>query len=421
MYSAEPLPHFVDEYLAYLYEVHPTNATFDGVHLHDDLLEDLGRPAIDTQVRELGAFRPAAGRHRPGAPDRHRAAGAAGARGEYPGAALRARGDPDLGAQPAALLRHSRDQPGRPGAVRVRAAHRARAAHRLEAAPGAAADAGGPRQHQGPARHLREGRSREPARHAAVHQRRPAARVQPARRHAHPRRSRGRLDRGGLRHRALHRVSREGDRAEDQGLVPPGPGQVRAEAAPRRGGHARLGSTARPRDARAAQHAGGVPPGGVADERRRSARRVGESQGGSPGGRGARSGGAAAAPGAVRLHSAQRHHHDPGRRTGFGGADAPLLPLDVREHVDAGAIRDQAGPRVLLHHRRRSVMAGRAPGRAPARLQLRGALGDLDPRSVPRALPALPAPAPGLRRNCASRSSSRRRPSSKAGRTTASR
>ena len=42
MYSAEPLPHFVDEYLAYLYEAHPTNAAFDGVHLHDDLLEDLG-------------------------------------------------------------------------------------------------------------------------------------------------------------------------------------------------------------------------------------------------------------------------------------------------------------------------------------------------------------------------------------------
>jgi uncharacterized protein (DUF885 family) len=56
MYSAEPLPHFVDEYLAFLYEVHPTSATFDGVHLHDDLLEDLSRPAIDTQVREMGAF-----------------------------------------------------------------------------------------------------------------------------------------------------------------------------------------------------------------------------------------------------------------------------------------------------------------------------------------------------------------------------
>jgi uncharacterized protein (DUF885 family) len=56
MYSAEPLPHFVDEYLSYLYEVHPTNATFDGVHLHDDLLEDFSRQAIDTQIRELGGF-----------------------------------------------------------------------------------------------------------------------------------------------------------------------------------------------------------------------------------------------------------------------------------------------------------------------------------------------------------------------------
>jgi uncharacterized protein (DUF885 family) len=56
MYSAEPLPHFVDEYLAWLHETHPTNATFDGVHLHDDLLEDLSRTAIDAQVRALGGF-----------------------------------------------------------------------------------------------------------------------------------------------------------------------------------------------------------------------------------------------------------------------------------------------------------------------------------------------------------------------------
>ena len=54
MYSAEPLPHFVDEYLAYLYEAHPTNAAFDGVHLHDDLLEDFGRQAIDAKIRALG-------------------------------------------------------------------------------------------------------------------------------------------------------------------------------------------------------------------------------------------------------------------------------------------------------------------------------------------------------------------------------
>ena len=56
MYSAEPLPHFVDEYLSYLYEVHPTNATFDGVHLHDDLLEDWSRQSIEAQIRDLGGF-----------------------------------------------------------------------------------------------------------------------------------------------------------------------------------------------------------------------------------------------------------------------------------------------------------------------------------------------------------------------------
>ena len=56
MYSAEPLPHFVDEYLAWLHEVHPTNATFDGVHLHDDLLEDPSRASLDSQARDLGGF-----------------------------------------------------------------------------------------------------------------------------------------------------------------------------------------------------------------------------------------------------------------------------------------------------------------------------------------------------------------------------
>src|SRR5258708_18811125 len=56
MYSAEPLPHFVGEYLSWSHETHPTNATFDGVHLHDDLLEDLSRAAIDAQIRDLGGL-----------------------------------------------------------------------------------------------------------------------------------------------------------------------------------------------------------------------------------------------------------------------------------------------------------------------------------------------------------------------------
>jgi uncharacterized protein (DUF885 family) len=56
MYPSEPLPHFVDDYLAYLQEVQPTEASLDGVHLHDDLLEDLSRPAIDAHLRALAGF-----------------------------------------------------------------------------------------------------------------------------------------------------------------------------------------------------------------------------------------------------------------------------------------------------------------------------------------------------------------------------
>jgi uncharacterized protein (DUF885 family) len=56
MYPSEPFPHFVDDYLAYLYEVHPTQASLDGVHLHDDHLEDLSRSATDADIRALSGF-----------------------------------------------------------------------------------------------------------------------------------------------------------------------------------------------------------------------------------------------------------------------------------------------------------------------------------------------------------------------------
>ena len=56
MYPSEPFPHFVDDYLTYLYEVQPTQASLDGVHLHDDLLEDLSRPAVDAHIRALSGF-----------------------------------------------------------------------------------------------------------------------------------------------------------------------------------------------------------------------------------------------------------------------------------------------------------------------------------------------------------------------------
>lgn len=56
MHSAEPLSHFVDDYLAYLYEACPTSATLDGVHAYDDLLEDFRRTALDTHAGALAGF-----------------------------------------------------------------------------------------------------------------------------------------------------------------------------------------------------------------------------------------------------------------------------------------------------------------------------------------------------------------------------
>ena len=56
MYTTEPLSHFADEYLNFLYERLPTSASGDGVHVHDDRLEDLSRLGIEAQGRELGGF-----------------------------------------------------------------------------------------------------------------------------------------------------------------------------------------------------------------------------------------------------------------------------------------------------------------------------------------------------------------------------
>jgi hypothetical protein len=56
MRSSEPFNHFVDDYLAYLHEVHPTGATLDGVHTHDDLLEDLSRQGVERHTHALSGF-----------------------------------------------------------------------------------------------------------------------------------------------------------------------------------------------------------------------------------------------------------------------------------------------------------------------------------------------------------------------------
>jgi uncharacterized protein (DUF885 family) len=56
MAASEPLPHFVDDLLGYLHEAHPTHATLDGVHTHDDLLEDLSRASLDGETRTLAGY-----------------------------------------------------------------------------------------------------------------------------------------------------------------------------------------------------------------------------------------------------------------------------------------------------------------------------------------------------------------------------
>ena len=53
---SEPLPHFVDDLLGYLHEAHPTHATLDGIHTHDDLLEDLSRTAVEAETRTLAGY-----------------------------------------------------------------------------------------------------------------------------------------------------------------------------------------------------------------------------------------------------------------------------------------------------------------------------------------------------------------------------
>ena len=422
MPASEPLPHFVDDLLGYLHETHPTHATLDGVHTHDDLLEDLSRQGIDSEAHALSGYlrrldeidRDGADRDRAArAPDARLAParrGCSSSRRCAPGSATRS--STPTSSRPAWPGRRCSRTPGA----------RARAPRAVEAAPDAAADPGGARQHQGAARHLRQGRHRDDARRAEVHRRRSAARLRERRRPAPARRSRRRADRSVAGGRRLHRVPRDRGRAEGARVVPARPRQVRAEGAARRGHRDAGRSAAGDRDARAERDAGGVQAARRHAERRRSARGLGEDQGGTSRRRASSCASAASSSTSWRpSSSARRSSPFPQGEAGHRRADARVLPLVVRQHVDAGAVREQADARLLLPDRRRSVLAGRAAGRVPARLQLPDALVDLDPRGLPGPLPALPAPAAGRRRRRASRSCSRRRRSSKAGRTTASR
>src|SRR3954465_1474497 len=56
MIASEPLPPFLDDLLGHLHATHPTNATLDGVHTHDDLLEDVSRHGVDSEAHALAGY-----------------------------------------------------------------------------------------------------------------------------------------------------------------------------------------------------------------------------------------------------------------------------------------------------------------------------------------------------------------------------
>ncbi len=162
MYPSEPFPHFVDDYLAYLQEAHPTHASLDGVHLHDDLLDDLSRGALDSHVRALAGFGRRLSQIDPAHLSPSERVDHAIVTANVEARVHDVEVDADLGPQPPALRGAARHQPGVAGAVRLRARARARPADGVEAAPGAALRPGRDRQHQGGPRHLRQDRRSKP-------------------------------------------------------------------------------------------------------------------------------------------------------------------------------------------------------------------------------------------------------------------
>ena len=398
MYSAEPLPHFVDEYLAWLHETHPTNATFDGVHLHDDLLEDLSRAAIDAQIRDLGGFarrlaaidparltdserieRPALDanirsrlfeletvrtweRNPQYYGDLLSTSLAGQVLFDYAPLPERARRVLSKLHQVPRLMQSARDNIKDPPGIFIKVG--------LESLRGA----------------LRFIESDLPRAFGGLHDMRVLGDLADASTEA--------AQAIGV----VRVVPGERAGAARAGLIPSRTRRLSAEAAPRRGDRARPRPPARDREPRAAGDAGRVPPRRVTarPEAEGSRRRVGESQARSPRGRPGRRHGAGAARRAEDLHPAPGHRVAAGLRGSASRADPAVLPLDLRQHVDARALRDTPAARLLLHHRRRILVAGRAAGRTPPRLQLRRAVGHLDPRGLPRPLPPLSAPASGV-------------------------
>ena len=210
MRSSEPFHHFVDDYLAYLHEVHPSGATLDG-DPHVRRPRRGFQPSRDraAHARAVG-FRAASSGHQSRRSDGRGKGRAAHGGGEHPGPDVRTRTHSYVGAESAALRRHAVLEPGGASCLHACAASRAGPARVVEAPADRPRRAGGARQHQGPAGHLRQSGARDVPRRAQLHREGFAARIFCARRHAPSRRSGRRVDGSRRRDFELHPIPRGG-------------------------------------------------------------------------------------------------------------------------------------------------------------------------------------------------------------------
>ena len=424
MSVSEPLPHFVDDLLGYLHETHPTHATLDGVHTHDDLLEDLSRHGDRRRGARPLRLSPPARRDRPRRLTRHRAArapdarrrtsaaGCSSSRRSAPGRRTRS-STPTSWRRAWPARRSSRTRPAPERARRVLSKLRQTprliqaARDNIKEPPGIFVKVGIETM-RGTLKFIDDDLPRALRRASTICT---CSATSPTRRPKRRRRS-----------APTSSTSRPTSRRKARGVVPARARQVRAEGQARRRHHAAGRPAAGDRHARAAGDAGGVQNARRPHERRRSARGLGEAPKPS-----IRRPGELVNVGREQLEELKTFLERQSIVTMPAGEPITVAPTpefyrwSFASMWTPGPVREQADARLLLPDRRRSVMADRAPGGAPARLQLPDAVVDLDPRGLPGPLPALPAPAAGRRRRCASRPCSRRRRSSKAGRTTASR
>ena len=390
--TSEPLSHFVDEYLAHLYETCPTEAAADGVHLHDDLLEDLSRSALEARIRDLGGWGRRLGGIDPSGLTREEA--------------LEQRMLADRIRSRLFALEQTRDWERNPlfyadtlaGSLTSQVIfpyadieERARRiGSKLRQTP-RLLEAARQNVTEAPGLFVRVGIESFEGVLAFIERDLPRALRDLEDMHLLGDLADASTDAiDALRTYIGHLRDTVAPRSRASFRL--GPGALPREAAPRRGAGPAGGASGADRAAGAPGDAGGVPAGG-GREGGRSGGRVAEDQGPASGRRRAdpdRRGTGARPP---RLPPPQADRHPPGPRGRRGGTDPRLLPLDLREPVDRRAVRDDphAGP--LLRHERRSVVAGRAAGRAPPRLQLRDALVDVDARGVSGSLPAVRAPA----------------------------